>query len=110
MQDDSSDLSRWLLRGLEPGRARILALIINIASYRDMCSSCQNTFLQELTYGHLFLNHWRDRLKTGGIAEEVPVVVAQSGVEEYSGEAVKTRSAESGFVAFDMSRTRNYCL
>jgi hypothetical protein len=93
-------ITRALFGGIDPRKGPIVALIVNIASYRDMCGSCQGTFVQELTHGHLFLNRLRDYWEHHfRFNKDFAIVIAQSGIEEYREEA--TRSSRAGFINSD---------
>lgn len=99
---NDTEVRHALLEGIDPRKDSIVGLIVNIASYRDMCGSCQDTFVQELTHGQLFLNAlreaWRHRELIDG---EFAVVVAQSGMKEYGEGAETTRSTHKGFIHSD---------
>jgi hypothetical protein len=91
-----SEIRAALFAGIDP--ENIVALVINIASYRDMCGSCQHTITAELRHRQLFIEALQRLL-----GEHCVIVVAQSGIKAYEGAtpAESTRAAEARHIAFD---------
>lgn len=50
-----------------------------------MCGSCQDSLVQEVTQGNLFLRSLVESLQKAGLTDErFKVIVAQSGMTEYA--------------------------
>jgi hypothetical protein len=91
--------SAALFAGIDPKNS--VALVINIASYRDMCGSCQQTITTELRHRQLFIEALQHVL-----GERCIIVVAQSGIKAYEGAepSESTRGSGAHHIAFNPSR------